>query len=176
MFPCISYFIIVKAGLEVADKVVDIADKSFDVAKKIGSAIDGALNAGFDSVKQRPQSLVTADGLAAISKNMKPGTKVTFQNLAGFDETSEWKPAGWTYEVNEHVKDPQPDSEDQKVFAYPMGVGNLMMSGCFGTGYQKGDPCYENIRFIDRCTEQIDAANFIGVGYDITGGYSSESR
>ena len=28
-------------------------------------------------------------------------------------------------------------------FAYPMGVGGLIMNGCFGRDYQSGDPCYE---------------------------------
>ena len=66
--------------------------------------------------------------------------------------------------------------EKEKVFAYPLGVGNLMMSGCFGSGYEKGDPCYENLRFTTRCAKQIDSANFIGVGYDITKTYSADSR
>ena len=60
--------------------------------------------------------------------------------------------------------------------AYPFGAGNLMMSGCFGTDYKANDPCYELAIPIDQCPTQIDAANFIGVGYDTTLGYSSEAR
>ena len=63
-----------------------------------------------------------------------------------------------------------------QVFGYPMGVGNLLMSGCFGKGYQPNDPCYKLAIPLSRCVNQIDAANFIGVGFDVTGSYTSESR
>ncbi|KAM7449242.1 hypothetical protein ABFA07_002800 [Porites harrisoni] len=32
----------------------------------------------------------------------------------------------------------------EQPFIYPMGVGGLIMNGCFATNYQKGDPCYES--------------------------------
>ena len=57
-----------------------------------------------------------------------------------------------------------------------MGIGNLLMSGCFGTGYQENDPCYKLAVPLSRCSEQLDAANFIGVGFDVTKSYTSESR
>ena len=60
--------------------------------------------------------------------------------------------------------------------AYPFGAGNLLMSGCFGTDYKANDPCYELAIPIDQCPTQIDAANFIGAGYDATLSYSAESR
>ena len=31
----------------------------------------------------------------------------------------------------------------EQPFIYPLGVGGLIMNGCFVTNYQKGDPCYE---------------------------------
>ena len=31
----------------------------------------------------------------------------------------------------------------EQPFAYPMGVGGILMNGCYGTNYQKGDPCYD---------------------------------
>ena len=31
----------------------------------------------------------------------------------------------------------------EQPFAYPMGVGGLLMNGCYGTNYQIGDPCYD---------------------------------
>ena len=62
------------------------------------------------------------------------------------------------------------------MFGFPMGIGYLLMSGCFGTGYQENDPCYNLATPLDRCVNQIDAANFIGVGFDLTKSYTSESR
>ena len=38
------------------------------------------------------------------------------------------------------------DEEDfiaEQPFAYPMGIGGVMMNGCYGTNYEIGDPCYD---------------------------------
>ena len=37
------------------------------------------------------------------------------------------------------------DEEDciaEQLFAYPMGMGGVMMNGCYGTNFQIGNPCY----------------------------------
>ena len=44
------------------------------------------------------------------------------------------------------------------------------MNGCYMTGYQPGDYCYQFKREVTKCIEQMDAANFIGVGFDGRGG------
>ena len=31
----------------------------------------------------------------------------------------------------------------EQPFAYPMGIGGMMMNGCYDTDYQRGDPCYQ---------------------------------
>ena len=35
------------------------------------------------------------------------------------------------------------DSTGEQPFGYPMGIGGVMMNGCYGTNYQIGDPCYD---------------------------------
>ena len=57
-----------------------------------------------------------------------------------------------------------------------MGAGMVLMAGCYGRNYKKNDPCYKLATPVQRCSELIDAANFIGVGFDITKSYTSESR
>ena len=94
----------------------------------------------------------------------------------GFDGTDEWQPPGWSYKVEKDDRD-QPQGEDAgPPMGYPLGVGNVMMSGCFGSGYKEGDPCYDTLWMTEKCIDQLDSANFIGVGYDITKTYSAESR
>lgn len=36
-------------------------------------------------------------------------------------------------------------------FIYPMGVGGVLMNGCYGRDYQKGDPCYAAKRMSTKC-------------------------
>ena len=46
------------------------------------------------------------------------------------------------------------------------------MNGCFGTDYSEGDPCYEMARKTDECTNMLEGAAYVGVGYDGTGDYT----
>ena len=61
-------------------------------------------------------------------------------------------------------------------FTYPAGLGPLLMNGCFGTGYKPGDPCYANKRLSTKCLNMMEAANYVGVGFDGTGAYTHASR
>ncbi|XP_028399954.1 uncharacterized protein LOC114523277 [Dendronephthya gigantea] len=62
------------------------------------------------------------------------------------------------------------------VYTYPAGIGTMIMNGCWGTGYQPGDPCYQSLEVLTACQNMIDGAAFIGVGFDGRGKYSPESR
>ncbi|XP_078584975.1 uncharacterized protein LOC144867080 [Branchiostoma floridae x Branchiostoma japonicum] len=68
------------------------------------------------------------------------------------------------------------DMSQPKAFAYPMGMGGTMMNGCFGTGYVPGDPCYKQKRPLPPCFNLMEGCNYIGVGFDGRGEYSSVSR
>ena len=39
-------------------------------------------------------------------------------------------------------EEPEKDEAIGQAFTYPMGIGGVMMNGCYGTNYQQGDPCY----------------------------------
>ncbi|CAH1247884.1 Hypp8046 [Branchiostoma lanceolatum] len=75
--------------------------------------------------------------------------------------------------VKQNEKD---DMTANKAFAYPMGVGGVMMNGCFGTGYKKNDPCYQRRQPIPPCAKLMEGCNQVGVGFDGRGEYSSASR
>ncbi|KAJ7336554.1 hypothetical protein OS493_011768 [Desmophyllum pertusum] len=61
-------------------------------------------------------------------------------------------------------------------YIYQGGIGQTIMNGCWGTGYQPHDPCYKSKTSASLCKNMIDGAAFIGVGFDGNGEYSPESR
>ncbi|XP_048577992.1 uncharacterized protein LOC5500372 [Nematostella vectensis] len=66
---------------------------------------------------------------------------------------------------------------DPPPYSYANGfVGPALMNGCFGSGYQPGDPCYTAKETTNQCRNMIDGAAFIGVGFDGKGEFSPESR
>ncbi|KAL9951279.1 hypothetical protein ACROYT_G043917 [Oculina patagonica] len=86
-------------------------------------------------------------------------------------------PAGFHIDAEITGEDEEPEGETgEQPFVYPMGVGGILMNGCFGTNYQPGDPCYEARWKTTLCLNLIDGAAFIGVGFDLRGDYSPESR
>lgn len=44
-----------------------------------------------------------------------------------------------------------PKEAEQAAFTYPAGLGNVMMNGCYATGYKEGDPCYVAKWTLDAC-------------------------
>ncbi len=53
-------------------------------------------------------------------------------------------PAGFHIDAEITGEDEEPEGETgEQPFVYSMGVGGLLINGCFGTNYQPGDPCYE---------------------------------
>ena len=39
----------------------------------------------------------------------------------------------------------EPEGESaERPSVYPFGVGGVLMNGCYGTGYEPGDPCYSS--------------------------------
>ena len=62
----------------------------------------------------------------------------------GWKTESMYAPAG--VHVDAEYTSEDKDEEDftaEQTFAYPMGIGGVMMNGCYDTNYQIGDPCYD---------------------------------
>ncbi|XP_028402023.1 uncharacterized protein LOC114524965 [Dendronephthya gigantea] len=96
----------------------------------------------------------------------------------GWKNEDMFAPPGYHMDA-EIESDSSPASSEEvgdPVYTYPAGIGTMMMNGCWGTGYQPGDPCYQSLEVLTACQNMIDGAAFIGVGFDGRGKYSPESR
>ena len=61
-------------------------------------------------------------------------------------------PAGVHVDAEYTSKDkPQETKTAVQPFTYPMGIGGVMMNGCYGRNYQPGDPCYAFKRMSSIC-------------------------
>ena len=137
------------------------------------------LEKNFENLKaNRPANLLSgSEGDSAMAALAATGAKkISFERLQGFDGIDEFEPSGWQVEVQGDSSAPEPEGGKEPATIWPKGVGMAIMNRCYGTGYQKGDPCYELATAKGICLNQIDAANFIGVGFDGRGYYSAESR
>ena len=71
----------------------------------------------------------------------------------GWKTESMFAPAGMhidaAYTKEEGTKK---SNQGEPPFTYPMGVGGVMMNGCYGSNYQKGDPCYAAKRVSSICS------------------------
>ncbi|XP_077985473.1 uncharacterized protein LOC144440089 [Glandiceps talaboti] len=102
---------------------------------------------------------------------------IDVQPQNGFQSDGSYAPPAWHIDVEVKEEHGKEESSSQPVFGYPMGIGPMMFNGCYGSGYLPGDPCYENrVPSWSTCGNMLDAANFIGVGFDGRGEYSPDSR
>ena len=136
------------------------------------------MNQNFEEISKRPNGLLSgSEGAAALAALASTGAqKISFERLQGFNGIDEFEPAGWQVELGDTSQPDEPTGEKEQPTIWPMGVGTALMNGCYGSGYKKGDPCYSAARFATRCFDMIDAAAFIGVGFDGRGLYSAENR
>ena len=75
-------------------------------------------------------------------------------------------PAGM--QITSRISGDEDDSEPeggsmQAPGVYPYGVGNILMNGCYGTGYELGDPCYDLAKATDSCLVNNFTLEFIPV-------------
>ncbi|KAI8486132.1 hypothetical protein Bbelb_362320 [Branchiostoma belcheri] len=59
-----------------------------------------------------------------------------------------YAPIGWEirhkYKYwNDRDDDEGSSDKEATAYTYPAGLGPVLMNGCFGTGYEEGDPCYK---------------------------------
>ncbi|XP_078353422.1 uncharacterized protein LOC144638115 isoform X2 [Oculina patagonica] len=103
--------------------------------------------------------------------------EINIEPEKGWKTEDMFVPAGFHIDAEMTGEDEEPEGEaGEQPFSFPMGVGGVLMNGCYGTGYQPGDPCYEAYDKTTICMSMIDGAAFIGVGFDGRGDYSPESR
>ena len=71
-------------------------------------------------------------------------------------------PAGFHIDAEMTGEDEEPEGEaGEQPFSYPMGVGGVLMNGCYGTNYQPGDPCYEAYWETTICAVSLQKLNIV---------------
>ena len=58
------------------------------------------------------------------------------------------------YHINAEIKNEGSSDKSvdgQNVYTYPAGIGSVIMNGCWGTGYQNGDPCHKSLTSRTAC-------------------------
>ena len=69
---------------------------------------------------------------------------IDIQPEKGWKTEDIFVPPGFHIDAELTGEDERPEGEaGEQPYIYPMGVGGILMNGCFGTNYQPGDPCYE---------------------------------
>ena len=48
------------------------------------------------------------------------------------------------------------DEKSNYAVENPSGIAQMLMNGCFGTDYKKGDPCYGAKKITSKCFNMID--------------------
>ena len=105
------------------------------------------------------------------------GVEIKMENSKGYmDLGGEFQAGGTQVKIQDIPKPAPKTANGGSAFTYPVGLGPMLMNGCFGSGYTKGDPCYANKRNSQKCLKMIEAANYVGVGFDGTGAYNHAGR
>uniref|UniRef100_A0A1I8J970 MACPF domain-containing protein n=1 Tax=Macrostomum lignano TaxID=282301 RepID=A0A1I8J970_9PLAT len=174
-----------KSKAEMYQKAVDIVSdhitKSANKAEKLASSYMSA-------VDKDPGALITRESMKKIISGssflpQKAGTRtVSLQSDQGFNGFTNYQPSGW--KITETMSGPtdkkeEPSETKEPVYTYPMGLGPVLLNQCTEKNYDKTSPCYNSKLFdlqITICLNQIDAANYIGVGFNGRGYYNAQSR
>ena len=105
------------------------------------------------------------------------GVEIKIKHDKGYkDEGGEFQDGGANIKIQDIEKPSRDSHSAEESHVYPVGIGPILINGCYGSGYGPGDPCYAYKRLSDKCLDQLEAANYIGVGFDATGGYTHAGR
>lgn len=161
----------------ISDNINKATEKSEALISKHMAAVD-----------KDPGALITKEAMQKMMQGsaflpQRAGTRsVMVESQQGFNGISSYQPSGW--KITETMsgpteKKPEPASVKGPVFMYPMGLGPVLMNGCTAAEYPKTSPCYNSKRSdLEKtiCKKMMDAANYMGVGFDGRGYYRTESR
>ena len=161
-----------------------LAQKKFDVAGVVG-AVDGLAATTSDIVftaleyfdkKEREHQEYLKERPDEVDLGTA-GIEIDLKNDKGFmDVGGEFQAGNAHLKIKEiHDVTPQPSSAEE-AFYYPSGIGPMVMNGCYGTDYKPGDPCYNSKSNTTKCLDMMEAAGYIGVGFDATGDYTQAGR
>ncbi|XP_035660137.1 uncharacterized protein LOC118404864 [Branchiostoma floridae] len=167
---------------EVADKTIQNlfsqVKKGDSASGQTGGSAGGQTVGSASGKKPDPAGAKKAAPSAGGTGEMK--AEIDFVEQKGMVQDDLFAPPGMKMKVDVQ-KSPKKQNEKDDMspppaFSYPVGMGGTLMNGCFGTGYKRGDPCYKAKRPIPPCQKLMEGCNYIGVGFDGRGEYSSVSR
>ena len=162
-------------GTAIAESAAKSDAERADILNQVSHGLD------YNPDSQSMYNNLNQHGLPP-SQPPPPGEKkeMIIESEGGSNKGGSYRPA--SFKISE-ISEPPPaakagetTSSNPTAFGYPMGMGPVMKNGCFGKGYKPGTPCYKAKVPVATCREMLDAAAFIGVGFDGRGGYNAQSR
>eukprot|EP00058_Branchiostoma_floridae_P020867 XP_002606357.1 hypothetical protein BRAFLDRAFT_67600 [Branchiostoma floridae] len=180
---------VASAASQIGEKLVDkLGDRIADGVvenhqEKVVNSLQDYFGKQLDNFDdQYKEVLGQTNNLAAgLSRPVEEADVRVLPISRGDDMGNTFVPAGYEISHKYHYADEKDDEQDSSAatasaFSYPVGLGPVLMNGCFGTGYVNGDPCWEAKIPRESCPNLIDGATFLGVGFDGRGEYSADSR
>ena len=73
----------------------------------------------------------------------------------GWQSEDMFVPPGYHLDSSISEDGGSPKEAEPSAYTYPAGLGNVLMNGCYGTGYKEGDPCYVAKWSLDACFVRI---------------------
>eukprot|EP00058_Branchiostoma_floridae_P003059 XP_002588547.1 hypothetical protein BRAFLDRAFT_122359 [Branchiostoma floridae] len=168
--------VVSKLGDRIAEGVVE------NHQEKVVNGLQDYLGNQMDKFDDQYKDLLKdTSGLAAGLNRQVEEADIQLLPKAGATMGNMYAPPGWEIRHKYKYKDDRDEdkgsfSGQTAAFTYPVGLGPVLMNGCFGTGYKNGDPCWKAKIPRTGCPNMIDGATYLGVGFDGRGVYSSESR
>ena len=105
------------------------------------------------------------------------GIEVKMKHDKGYmDLGGEFQDGGSDIKIQEISQGSPEKQSGGDAYTYPAGIGPMLINGCFGTNYKIGDPCYAAKRLNTKCLNMMEAANYVGVGFDGVGDYTHANR
>ncbi|XP_019634590.1 PREDICTED: uncharacterized protein LOC109477684, partial [Branchiostoma belcheri] len=164
-------------GDRIAEGVVE------DHKEKVVNSLQDYFGKQLDSFDEQYKDVLgqTNNLAAGLSQPVEEADVRVLPISRGDNLGNTFVPAGYEISHKYHYADETDDEQDSSTaavsaYSYPVGLGPVLMNGCFGTGYVNGDPCWEAKIPRESCPNLIDGATFLGVGFDGRGEYSADSR
>merc|ERR1711874_536454 len=140
-----------------------------------GANIVGSVVKWFDEKERRHQEwLKERPDMVDLSTG---GVKLSLEPNKGYLEPSGgFQPAGYDIRMEDLDPPKKGKNDGGAAFTYASGIGPLLMNGCYGKGYLRGDPCYNVKSKTTKCLDMIESAAYVGVGFDGIGDYNYSNR
>ncbi|XP_062505376.1 uncharacterized protein LOC134182065 isoform X2 [Corticium candelabrum] len=154
-----------KAQESGKEGTADIKAKAIEIAGEVASkALDSAFGAISDAKNRSANQLMN-------------GAKVNVKLDESFQGKSVIYPGDTSLNVdfdNDPIV-PEQESQEQPLY-YMGGTGAMVQNSCFDTDFPPDPECYEGATGGAVCSTILDAASFIGVGFDGRSEYNAKSR